>query len=414
MVTAHDKPDGKLETKIEWQWKTIDGVYLPSTIKESAYRAADGGLSKQQETRLKECVLNWPLGLHQFDERGLGVVDGDLVLNHLERVAYIIKGGEPVRLAKFGERSVLHPTPARRTPEARTPLRSVGRIYTTASLRINDAGMPIFSTVAVDPGSGEVAKVMDDAPGRLRIAPDGRSLAYVWGDSSASSPAERMRQSLWTLAFDGGARSKRVVDLEGQAGGALPVWSPDSKQIILSVGTRDESRQQWVFETFRINADGSGREPLKIPSQDSVQDWSSDGAWIVTTSSRNAKIGWQLYVMRPDGREERQVTEGGNPFYVRFSPDSRRLLYSDGTLRLPERQGIWVVDLNGQNRRRILATGKGTASGCWSPDGRQIAVAISGFESEDHGRLEIVDLDGNHRTILTMPGRDITDMPDWR
>ena len=40
---------------------------------------------------------------------GLGLSDGDLVLNHLERVAYIIKGGEPVKLANFGERSVLRP-----------------------------------------------------------------------------------------------------------------------------------------------------------------------------------------------------------------------------------------------------------------------------------------------------------------
>lgn len=274
--------------------------------------------------------------------------------------------------------------------------------------------MPISSTVAVNPESGEVTKVMDDAPGRLRVAPDGLSLAYVWGDSLASSPIERMQQSLWTFALGGGARPKRVVGVEGQTGGALPVWSPDGKQIIVSVGTRDESRQQWVFETFRINADGSGRQLLKILPQDSVQDWSPDGAWIVTASSRSAKIGWQLYVMRQDGSDQRQVTEGGNPLYARFSPDSRHLIYSDGTLRLPERQGIWIVDLDGKNRGRLFPTGKGTASACWSPDGLQIAVAISGSEPQDRARLEIVNLDGTHRTLLTMPGRDITDMPDWR
>ena len=149
-VMAHDKPDGKLESKIEWQWKVIDGVYVPATIKESAYRRTDGGLSKEQESRLKECVLNRPLGPHQFDERGLGLSDGDLVLNHLERVAYIIKGGESVKLANFGERSVLRPSPAKPIPAAPTRARTAARIYTTASLRTNDAGMPISSTVAVD------------------------------------------------------------------------------------------------------------------------------------------------------------------------------------------------------------------------------------------------------------------------
>jgi len=416
MVRALDKPEGKLESRIEWQWKVIDGVYVPSTIKESAYRAPDGGLSREQETRLKECALNGPLGPHQFDERGLGLNDGDLVLNHLERVAYIIKGGEPVKLANFGDRSVLRPAPVQPAPAERSRPKPAGRIYTTASLRTNDAGMPISSVVAVDPESGDVTKVFDDSPGRLRVSPDGHSLAYVDGERSALSPVERMRQSLWTRALAGGAGPQRVIRLDGSGttSGGLPVWSPDSKQIILSVGSFDESRKQWAFETFRINADGSGREPIKISSQDCVQDWSPAGGWIVTTSSRKARIGWQLYVMRPDGSEERQVTEGGNPFYVRFSPDGRRLLYSDGTLRLPERQGIWIVDLDGKNRRRILPTGKGTASACWSPDGQRIAVAIGGSEPEDHARLEIVNLDGTHRTLLTLPGREIADMPDWR
>jgi Tol biopolymer transport system component len=200
--------------------------------------------------------------------------------------------------------------------------------------------------------------------------------------------------------------------LDGPGGGALPVWSPDGKQLILSVGTRDEARQQWVYETFQINADGSGRETLKIPARDGVQDWSPGGAWVVTTSSRNAKIGWQLYVMRPDGRDQRQLTEVGNPFYARFSPDGRRLLYSDGPA--PQRLGIWVVGLDGKDRRRVLPTGKWVASGCRSPDGQRIAVAISGSGPEERGRIEIVELDGSHRTLLTLPGREIADMPDWR
>ncbi|WP_406699717.1 sigma-70 family RNA polymerase sigma factor [Singulisphaera sp. Ch08] len=413
MVVALDQPDGKLQSRIEWTWKLLDGIYVPATIKELVYES--GGLSKDQQTTLKECALNRPLAPHQFDERGLGLSDGDLVLNHLERVAYIIKGGEPVKLANFGEPSVLRPARAKPapTPTGQPRPQPADRIYTTASLETDAAGRPIRSVVAVNPESGDVTKVFDNSPGRLRISPDGRSMAYVAGEPSANlPPSERMRQSLWTRPLASSADPKRVARLDGATGGEMPIWSPDSKQIILNISTRDESRKQWVFETFRINADGTGRVPLNIPAQDSVQDWSSDGAWIVTASSRNAKIGWQLYLMRPDGKDQRQLTEGGNPFYVRFSPDGRRLLYSDGPAE--QRRGIWVVDLDGKDRRRILPTGKGTASACWSPDGQRIAVAISGSQPEEHGRLEIVNLDGTHHTLLTLPSQEIANMPDWR
>ena len=307
-------PNGKLESKIEWQWKQIEGVYIPSTIKESAYRAAGGALRKEQTTRLRECALNRPLSPHQFDERGLGLVDGDLVLNHVERVAYIFEGGEPVKLANFGDRSVLRQAPAKRSPAAAAQPRpqATGRIYTMASLRTDERGMPVSSVVAVDPESGEVSKVFDGYPGRLRIAPDGRSVAFVSGEWWMNSPVERMQQSLWVRALARDAMPQRVLRLDRtDSGGALPVWSANGKQFILSVGSYDDSQKKWVNETFRINSDGSGREALKIPAEDTVQDWSSDGALLVTASSRNARIGWQLYVMRPDGSEAAPGYRGG-------------------------------------------------------------------------------------------------------
>ena len=425
-VATLDQPDGRLESRFEWKWRLIDGIYVPSTIQESVYNAPGGGLSKEQRTVLQVCTLNRPLDPHQFDERGLGLVNDDLILNHLERVAYIVKGGEPVKLANFGEGSVLRRSPPTKAPATNLPRRSFpadaapaasprssGRIYTTASLGLDGRGMPIRSVVAVDPESGEVTKVADEAPNRFRVSPDRRKLAFVSGEWwSNLPPPERMRPSLWIHEVGGGDGPRRVLRLDGATEGNVPVWSRDGKQIILSVSRRDEERRRWVYETFQINADGSGREPLKIPPEDGVQDWSPDGAWVVTTSSRNAKIGWQLYVMHPDGTDQRQVTEGGNPFYTRFSPDGRRLLYSDGPQK--DRLGIWVVGVNGKNRRRILPAGKGKTSACWSPDGRRIAVAISGTTPDEHGRLEIVELDGAHRTLLTLPGQEIADMPDWR
>ncbi len=82
-------------------------------------------------------------------------------------MAYIIKGGEPVRLAAFGERSVLQSLPGEAGGRAAARPRSkpAGRIYTTASLGTDAAGRPVQSVVAVNPESGKVTKVFDKLSG---------------------------------------------------------------------------------------------------------------------------------------------------------------------------------------------------------------------------------------------------------
>ncbi len=142
-------------------------------------------------------------------------------------------------------------------------------------------------------------------------------------------------------------------------------------------------------------------------------------------------LSWQLYVMRPDGTDQRRITDGGNPFYARFSPDGRRVVYSDNGRG--EQSGIWVIDVNGKNGRLVLpvetkpkADAVRIGSACWSPDGQRIAVLLSTLEESETkvaGAVQVVvvvvmDLDGGHRSeILHIPdggGNDMPDMPDWR
>ena len=65
-------------------------------------------------------------------------------------------------------------------------------------------------------------------------------------------------------------------------------------------------------ETWRFNVDGSGAVKLPIPETDEVDDWSPDGRWLVTVSDRHPPhgSGYQLYLMHPDGTDQRRLTEG--------------------------------------------------------------------------------------------------------
>ncbi len=100
-VLADDKPDGKLNTKIEKEWTVIDGIYVPSRIKEWGWEIAGGDLSMERESKLSNGIVNRPLDPHQFDHAGLGMADGDLIIDEQKRVGYIIKDGEPVKLGDF-------------------------------------------------------------------------------------------------------------------------------------------------------------------------------------------------------------------------------------------------------------------------------------------------------------------------
>ena len=100
-VTTFDKPDGKVSTKVEWEWTVIDGIYVPSRIKEIVCEVPGGNPSRERESKLENCVLNQPLDPHQFDHAGLGMADGDLIIDEQKRVGYIIKDGEPVKLGDF-------------------------------------------------------------------------------------------------------------------------------------------------------------------------------------------------------------------------------------------------------------------------------------------------------------------------
>jgi RNA polymerase sigma factor (sigma-70 family) len=309
--------------------------------------------------------------------------------------------------ALVGQASSATRTPEQAPAPAPPPKPRETRIFLSADAGVQDAqGRKFVSLVAIDPKTGDWLKQFDDCGHRPRVAPGGKVIAFERGDA------------FWTWNFAADPAPTRVLDLEGTTSGSPAVWSPDGKQLIISRGRRDEAKEGWLYKTVRVNADGTGLEDLKIPPEDGVADWSSDGKWLLTASSRGAKIGWQLYVMHPDGTEQRRITEDGNPFYARFSPDGRRVIYSD--MARKENRGIWMVDSDGKNRHLVLPFDRDASpAACWSPDGKQIAITLwtyaRGNQPAPEPKIIVMDLDGGKLKEYPTPNRaQVSDMPDWR
>ena len=79
--SSEEKPDGKVGARTEWQWKVFNDTYVPVAFKQVAYGGPDGTLNLQLDATLEDCVVNKPLDPHQFDPEGLGLKDGDEVMD---------------------------------------------------------------------------------------------------------------------------------------------------------------------------------------------------------------------------------------------------------------------------------------------------------------------------------------------
>jgi len=110
---SEDKQGKQLVSTTEWRWKQFDGIYLPTWRKEVVFRKGGKDAATVLECTLESCFVNRPLGSHQFDYQGLGLKEGDLVVDKIEKRMLIMEGGQPVKLADFGEKYV--PPEARRS-----------------------------------------------------------------------------------------------------------------------------------------------------------------------------------------------------------------------------------------------------------------------------------------------------------
>ena len=99
------------------------------------------------------------------------------------------------------------------------------------------------------------------------------------------------------------------------------------------------------------------------------------------------------------------ITSGsGDDDWPVYSPDGSKIAFlrgaSDGT------GGIYVVDADGANARRVSRTNAVDPHASWSPDGSRVALA-------DSGDVHLVAADGTGGTNLTSTPSTIESAPDW-
>lgn len=207
----------------------------------------------------------------------------------------------------------------------------------------------------------------------LRLSPDGRYLAFN---------TERNEVGLTRV----GESPQVVPELEG-----LPVWSPDGKSFLCWRKSGGGGVQ-----TVQVGVPGLEVKVLPaIPATDQVQDWSSDGRWLLATSAgaRPSWFGARIVKMAPNGSHRIELTREGTSIFPRFSPDGRTILYMSTEGRI---SSLMKMDASGKHQQKLVDGLGLRARGSWSPGGDQIVLNQRGI------LVEILDRDGRGRSALDL------------
>jgi Tol biopolymer transport system component len=264
----------------------------------------------------------------------------------------------------------------------------------------NRGGSPNIWRVAVDQRSGDVRgepEAVTTPAGivaHLSISSDGRQIAYS---------AVQETQNIETVRFN--PETAEVVSqpqliTTGSRFWANPDPSPDGTQAVFYSQIAPEGH------LYVGRADGSGplRQLTEGPGIDRVPRWSPDGQWIATFSDRTKEL--QVWVIRPDGSDSRQVTNISSSVAA-WSPDSRRMAVARGA-------GGAIVNAQGPPESSVqdlvMGVGQKFVPNAWSHDGKWLA----GMPTFNSVGIGIYSLEKNTLEYQTSFGEWPVWLPDSR
>jgi TolB protein len=242
-------------------------------------------------------------------------------------------------------------------------------------------------------------------------SPDGSQLAYA---THVGSTYDLDRSEIFVIGVDGSSRRRLTSN---GAYDADPAWSADGKRIVFSrvTGFGEEGANGGLFVMY---ATGGGEKQLTRvawPRYDRAPAWSPDGEQIVfervTFGDVSEDAGRsELYVMSPDGGDERRIASGSEPSW---SPDGTRIVYSsieDGHGRTcfhecSTSREIHVVDADGSDDQRLTDSEADDHWPAWSPDGFFIAFTSDRSNPPKHeNEIYVMRADGSGVRRITRNG----------
>jgi Tol biopolymer transport system component len=234
---------------------------------------------------------------------------------------------------------------------------------------------------------------------------DGKKLIYQSNSPSGGHKKEDNKfffecDKIWTMNIDG---TEKTMVSSKRGAHTCSFFFPDGKRIVYASTIHLEGDcppkkvvegQRYVWSLFPYDiyvANIDGTNPKKLtdnPDYDAEAIVSPDGKKIVFTSKRNGDL--DIYIMDSDGFNVKRLTDrygyDGGPW---FSPDGKKIVWRawypeteeerllwkrcmEGDYVIPVPLDLWIMDVDGSNKRRILHNNASNFAPSWHPDGKRI------------------------------------------
>ena len=262
------------------------------------------------------------------------------------------------------------------------------------------------------------------------FSPDGKYISFV-----SSRPGKAKGTQIWVLNRLGG-EPEQFTEIKGYEIGDY-AWSPDSKQLLLSVQPEDQPEPEdgkpvppkpIVIDRYHFKQDIRGylrndaRDSLylydiatkkmdKLTTDKNVEEgnpqWSPDGQWIAFVSNHDADPDRSenedvFVVAAKAGSAAKKLTNWSGPDggKLAWSPDSKSIAYTEGAkpeLSAYSQRRAAVVTLDGKVSYPAAKLDRAVSQPCYLPDGKLLYL-VSDDRNEYPAEVEL-NGDGAHRLL---------------